>query len=113
MPSISVSQNKEWRGVFPGNYKGNLWQTFNIDLERSENRIKLGDKFRIITDGDEAAAPGIPYKFLRTNADATDRWWCLSSTKMLNTAGIDAYAAYAADGETYMEYQGQQLHHHL
>ena len=30
--------NKLWRGVFAGNHYGDLWQTYNIDLEK-----KLGE----------------------------------------------------------------------
>lgn len=95
-----IPQNKQWKGVFPGKYAGDLWQSFNIDLEKEQGRLRLGDKFRILTDGDDAAAPGLPYKFLRTDADATDRWWCVSSTKMLKTAGTNPFVAYAADAIT-------------
>ena len=97
---MAIPQDKIFKGVFPGKYSGNLWQTFNIDLEKEQGRLRLGDKFRILTDGDDSAVPGLPYKFLRTNADVTDRWWCLSSTKMLKTAGTNPFVAYAADGIT-------------
>lgn len=92
-----IPKDKIWKGVFPGKYAGNLWQTLNIDLEKEQGRLRLGDKFRILTDGDDAAGPGLPLKFLRTNADATDRWWCLSTAKMLKTAGTSPFVAYAAD----------------
>ena len=90
-------QSKNWRGIFRGNFIGDLWQTFNIDLEKSLGRLRLGDKFRILTDSGDVATLGIPYKFLRTNASATDQWWCLSSTAMLKTAGTNAFVTYAAD----------------
>lgn len=90
--------SKQWTGVFPGKYAGDIWQSFNIDLEKEQGRARLGDKFRILTDGDDTAAPGLPYKFMRTNADQTDKWWCLSATKMLKTAGTNPFVAYAADG---------------
>lgn len=95
---MPIPQNKQWLGVYPGKYAGDIYQSFNIDLEKEQGRLRLGDKFRILTDGDDAAAPGLPYKFLRTNADATDRHWALTSTKMLKTAGTNPFVAYAADG---------------
>jgi len=68
---MSIPKDKKWSGMFPGNYAGNLWQTFNMDLERSPGRIVLSDKLKRI------ATSGLVTKFLRTNADVTDRWWAL------------------------------------
>ncbi len=89
--------NKQPKGVFPGNYRGNIWQTLNMDFEKSEGRIRLSDKFRILTDADDTTL-GIPKKFLRTNADTTDRWWVLTSANLAKTAGTTATASYTTDG---------------
>jgi len=61
---------KKWQGTFPGNYAGNVWQTHNIDLERHPGRVALADRLKAFKTG-----LGIPYKFVRTNATATDQWF--------------------------------------
>lgn len=66
--------NKKFRGILPGNYSGNLWQTFNIDLERNKGRITLSDKMRIFASG-----LGVVSKFIRTNATGTDQWFGIIS----------------------------------
>lgn len=71
-------QDKQWKGQFPGNYAGNLWQTFNIDLERSHGRIALADKMRRVASG-----LGVVTKFIRTNATTTDQWFALTSGDIL------------------------------
>lgn len=64
--------NRQWKGQFLGNYSGNLWQTFNIDLERFKGRIALADKMLRFSSG-----LGVISKFIRTNANQTDQWWGL------------------------------------
>src|SRR3990167_4174952 len=70
----SLAPDKKWKGVFPGKYGGNIWQTWNIDLERVPGRIALSNRMRRIAD---TSSGGLIYKFIRTNADATDGWWGL------------------------------------
>src|SRR3990167_4840563 len=65
-------EQKRWRGIFPGKYFGDLWQTLNIDLERVPGRLVLSNKFRRL-----AAGLGVVYKFLRTDATATDQWFAI------------------------------------
>ena len=62
--------NKNWKGQYPGNYLGNIWQSWNIDLEDSLGRVKLSNRMATLTTG-----LGVVYKFLRTNATATDQWF--------------------------------------
>src|SRR3990167_128118 len=67
--------NKQWKGMFPGNYAGNIWQTFNIDLERSPGRVVLSDKMRQAY----ISGLGVVTKFIRCNALATDQWFGIVS----------------------------------
>lgn len=67
---MSLFKDKIFKGQFPGNYSGNLWQTFNIDLEKNPGRISLSDKMRIFKSG-----LGVVSKFIRTNATGTDEWF--------------------------------------
>lgn len=63
---------KQFSGMHPGNYGGNVWQTFNIDLEKRPGRIVLSDKLRRYVSG-----LGVVHKFLRSDALATDQWFGL------------------------------------
>jgi hypothetical protein len=71
-------KNKVWAGQFPGFYSGNLWQTFNVNLERVQGSIALGDKMRRYVSG-----LGVVTKFIRTNATGTDQWFGLTSSDIL------------------------------
>ena len=74
---MNYPPNKQWAGLFKGNYSGSIWKGRNIDLERSAGRVVLSDKGRIHTnDADSNMSNlGIATKFLRSDADATDRFW--------------------------------------
>lgn len=77
---MAIPQNKQWRGALPGKYAGNLWQTFNIDLEREPGRIVLSDKFRV-----HQSDKGAVYQFLLTDAGGSSEWWGLvRGNKMIN-----------------------------
>lgn len=70
--------DKKWQGQFPGNYSGNLWQTFNIDLEKYPGRIALSDKLRRFSSG-----LGVVTKFIRTTALVTEQWFGLVSDNVI------------------------------
>lgn len=78
---MSIFKDKKFIGQFPGNYSGNLWQTFNIDLEKSPGRIALGS--RMVQLASQTVALGIVNKFIRTNATATDQWFGLCAGDIL------------------------------
>lgn len=94
------NQSKKWTGMFAGSYFGDIWQTYNIDLEKKLGRLLLSDKMRIITDSSDVSTLAIIYKILRTDADATDRFVAIGSAQVLETAGTDPTAAWAADTTT-------------
>lgn len=75
---MSIFKDKKIRGIYEGWYQGNLWQTFNIDLEKYPGRVALSDKFRRFSSG-----LGVVTKFIRTNATTTDQWFGIVSDDIL------------------------------
>lgn len=65
-------KTKKWAGQFPGNYGGNLWQSFNIDLEKDPGRLCLSGKLQRQFSG-----LGVVDKFIRSNATTVDQWFGL------------------------------------
>lgn len=77
---IPSQQSRRWTGNYLGNFDGNLWRSFNVDLDKSEGKIGLSR--RLISTSDSGGAGNdsnlnVVSAFLRTNADGTDRWWGL------------------------------------
>lgn len=96
LPSYMIGKN--WKGMFPGNYTGNVWQTRNVDLERTNGRVSLSDKMRIHVDSSTLTNLGVVTKFIRTNADTTDQFWALSDQgRMFKDAATSPIATYAQD----------------
>lgn len=82
--TLPNQDTRRFRGIFPGKDEGELWQTFNVDLERVKGRIVLADKARIIVDSDtDIASMGVPLKFLRGNPRDTDSWYAMTTGKIL------------------------------
>ena len=77
---IPSQQSRRWTGNYLGNFAGNLWKSFNVDLDKSEGKIglsrRLSDTVADTTQTNDSSL-GVVSAFLRTNADATDRWWGL------------------------------------
>lgn len=61
--------------MYPGNYFGEIWATWNIDLERYPGRVHLSNHMDSISSASEGK--GVVSKFIRTNATATDQWFAL------------------------------------
>jgi len=92
MPAKRIPQlDKKWQGVYPGNYLGNLWQTFNIDLETNSGRARLANKMRRFSTTD------IIYKWILSDADLTLRWWGLTGNTLVISANNNPTSAYADD----------------
>lgn len=87
MPIIPNPQTQKWRAGLPGKFAGDIYQSWNIDLEKSPGKVSLPQRPIIITDSVDVSGMGVPKHFLRTDADTTDRWWCLNTGKMAKTSG--------------------------
>ena len=73
MSYIRFPRQREWRGMFDSKFAGEIYESFNIDLERSKGRVALGDKARIIQSDTDVFTMGTPQKFLKSNADGNTR----------------------------------------
>lgn len=75
-------------GPYLGSYYGDLWKTRDIDLDRSEGKIKLSPVMSMIEDSTEltdlTASRGVKV-FLRTNADCEERYWGLTRNGLVKT----------------------------
>lgn len=89
---MSLFKDKKFQGQFKGNYAGNIWQTFNIDLEKYTGRIALSDKMRILISG-----LGVVRKFIRTNAEVTDQWYGIIDNNIIKNGNSVITAGTWAD----------------
>ncbi len=101
---MRIPQNKIWKSGGKGNYEGNIWQTRNVDLSTSPGRIGLADRMIIQNDDTDANLSGLltVTKFIRTNADATDRYWAVCGVgvtggPLFKTASATPIATWAID----------------
>lgn len=101
---MRIPADKIWRGCFQGNYTGNIWQTRNIDLSTSPGRIGLADRMIIHNDDTDTNLSGLltVTKFIRTDADATDRYWAVCGVgvtggPLFKTASATPIATWAID----------------
>lgn len=85
MPSIQIPQKniRRWTGPYPGNYYGDLWKTFNVDLDKEPGKISLSPRLKRIFDtGDTTDTGSLPFDvitgFLYSDADCIGRWWGVS-----------------------------------
>lgn len=77
--TIPSKESRRWKGPYLGSYYGDLWKTFNIDLDKKEGLVSLSQRMQRIEDTSEFTGIDNPmYAFIRTDADCTDRYWALS-----------------------------------
>lgn len=102
---IPPESTRRWTGLYPGNYYGTLWKTFNVDLDRSEGKVSLARRMARIEDSTE-----IPHlsgsdsrtrvrAFLRSNADCTDRYWALTDCGLLKTDSASPEVSVTPDAD--------------
>ncbi len=83
--AIPNQENKQWTKSSRGELFGSLWATKNIDLEVNRGKIRLSERiYRLFDSGDDADFE-VPVKFIRTDADKTDRWWVLAQASAIGT----------------------------
>ena len=82
---IPNTETKTFAKPSEGELFGNLWSTKNIDLESNKGKIRLSDRMYSLFDQGDDADFELPVKFLRTDADTTDRWWVLGQRNGTST----------------------------
>lgn len=91
---IPDPKKQQWSGIFPGKFLGNIWDCFNIDLERSEGEVVQSERTAVVSSSESFSF--VPKHFLKTDADTHARWWALTTGGYLfkgNIAGsIDSFA---------------------
>lgn len=80
-----------------GDVFGNLFATFNMDFDSVLGKIRVSPRTRINTDSIDDADLGVPWAFLRTSADTTDRWWAGCGAVLFKTAGTNPSATFTQD----------------
>jgi hypothetical protein len=77
---IPPKTTRRWTGPYNGNYEGDLWRTFNVDLENSPGHITMSRSFKNVADTGDTNLMNMAVidAFTRTNADGLDRWWALN-----------------------------------
>jgi len=82
MPKINIPSEQNWGGINPGR-RGILYRTFNIDLDEIGGSVlntrRTSDP--VLTSDPTASGDSdlrTPQTFIRSNADATDRWWAIA-----------------------------------
>ncbi len=70
-------KSKRWTGPYLGNYQGDLWRTYNIDLDNSPGHITISRRFIHVADSTDSNLThmGVVGTFLRSDADCIDRYW--------------------------------------
>ena len=110
MPHLRLpGPTRQWRGIYPGKYNGNLWQTFNIDLERVPGRICLSNKMRRFDTTD------VIYKWLFSDADGASggKWFGVTGNTLVISAATvptGAYADYNGTGTDPTDVQDIEIH---
>lgn len=82
IPNIKT---RRWTGPYLGNYYGDIYRTFNVDLDNSPGHITLSRRFVRIADTSDSNTLTLQVvnAFIRTDADQTDRYWGLSGSGAL------------------------------
>lgn len=83
---IPDPKKQQWSGIFPGKFLGNIWDCFNIDLERSEGEVMQSERTAQVSSNE--AFGFVPKHFLKTDADGHARWWTLTTGGYLFKANI-------------------------
>lgn len=88
MTQITIPGEGRFTRPSKGQIFGNLWAVKNLDLQANPGKIRLSEKtFTVVSDEDDAQLT-VPVKFIRSNADTTDRWWTLVQTNAIDLDGV-------------------------
>ena len=96
MSRVRIPNDKVFRGIFPGEFFGNIWMAKNIDLERIPGAILPSETLASVFDSTDDADLTLPIAFVRTAADGTDRWWAMGG-KLFKTTNTNPEAGWAQD----------------
>lgn len=82
--NIPAQDTRKWSINHKSDILGNVFASKNIDFDISKGKLKLSRRLVNLFDSAETTAEVgdtdllLPVKFIRTNADTTDRWWAVT-----------------------------------
>lgn len=98
MPTYKLpTAEKKWIQGNKSDVLGNLFGTFNIDFDSNLGRARVSDDSRIIADSTDDADLGLPWAFVRTSADGTDRWWAGCGSVLFKSTDSSPAGTYSQD----------------
>src|SRR3989344_2431374 len=86
-----------WRGQYSNDQLGDFIQSFNIDLESRPGHIKPSERLRNVFTSSDDADLGLPFSFIRSSADSTDRYWAACGSVLFKSTDTDPEGAWAQD----------------
>jgi len=84
--TIPNPETKRFVRASRGEVFGNIWATKNIDLEANKGKIRLSERLYRLYDNGDSANLETAAKFIRSDADKTDRWWALTQSALVSAA---------------------------
>ncbi len=95
MPAFEIpNKNKQWTQINKGEQFSNLFATWNLDFDSDLGKVRTSRRTIVLTDSTDDADLDVPYAFVRTSADGTDRWWAACGAVLFkNTAGASPSAS--------------------
>lgn len=92
------ASTRKWAGIFEGEFLGNIYTAKAIDLQRSKTKVTIADSLTAKANNTTLANLTVPYAFIRTAADSTDRYWALChSGRLFKTTNTDPETGWAQD----------------
>jgi len=98
IPSL---EDKKLIQLNKGEFSGNIWASYNINLLDNPGKLQLSPQTEILTDSDDDAQLTYPVGFVNTKADGgSEKWWALCHQALFKTAGsgVGSFAQDAIDG---------------
>lgn len=89
-------QDKKFAQVNRSNNLGNLWSTFNIDLQSNVGRVRASNRMKINTQTSDQANLGLPVAFEFFDG----RMWAICGTRIFKNTGANLTSAFAEDASS-------------
>lgn len=96
MINIPSRETKTITQLNRGNLFGNLWASFNIDLQYSLGRFAVGRRMKVNTSTTDDADLGLPVAFEQFD----QRVWALCGTRIFKNTGNNLTSAFSEDSST-------------
>lgn len=91
--------DKLWIQSNKSDVLGNLSSTWNMDFDVNKGKARVSGDSRVVSDSVDDTDLGLPWAFVRTSADGTDRWFAGCGSVLFKSTDSSpiATASYAQD----------------